>query len=83
MATELGLKQQLPPWAAPCVVSGAGFGGSPADEHLPLLLLAVAFVGAGMWMFKRFGSGASAQPVAEGATGDQHALGSGPATAST
>ena len=35
--------------------AGAAAGGAPADESLALAVALFAFVGAGMWVFQRFG----------------------------
>lgn len=47
---------------AQCIASGSA---APADESLALAVAVFAFVGAGMWMFHRFGRRSGCTPAAE------------------
>ena len=49
---------------AQCIASGSN---APADESLALAVAVFAFVGAGMWMFHRFGRRSGSAPAAQGA----------------
>ena len=45
--------------------AGAAAGGAPADESLALAVALFAFVGAGMWVFQRFGRRSGPTPATE------------------
>ena len=47
--------------------AGAAAGGAPADESLALAVAVFAFVGAGMWVFHRFGRRSGSAPAAQSA----------------
>ncbi len=48
---------------AQCIASGSA---APADEGLALAVAVFAFVGAGMWVFHRFGRWAGSTPQTQG-----------------
>lgn len=47
---------------AQCIASGSA---APADESLALAVAVFAFVGAGMWVFHRFGRRSASNPATE------------------
>ncbi len=47
---------------AQCIASGSA---APADESLALAVAVFAFVGAGMWVFHRFGRRTGSTPAVE------------------